>query len=566
MRLKFLHKIVVFLLLLTALFASKIDSKLPQKYFNGENKLLWVYLDFSYEKYFKPIQYSKGVNKRLAQVKWKNNNTDLIVESELMNNISAVVDTVRHYSRILGAISVEAEFSQYTRLLEKHFIKSIEPVAIYKKNPAPIKPFKKKRLAKSEEYGPSYTQLAQIGITDLHKIGLTGRGVKIALLDAGFDTGHQAFQKIINEDRLLAERDFVFGDDTVTNQNREDSLNYQDSHGTSVWSVIGAYTPYTMIGGAYGAEFILAKTERVNSETRVEEDNFIAGIEWADSLNADIISSSLGYRDFDDFEYTYGELDGQTARTTKAVNWASERGILVVTAAGNDRADFDDGGLISPADSPEAISVGAVDSTGEIAYFSSHGPTADGRIKPDLCAMGVKTFLASGFSHQSYGTSSGTSFSTPLITAGCALILEEFPDWQPEMVKNQLKRFASRANQPDERYGWGIPDFFMTIYQNKYVPDLPKNISRNEIIPTPNPTGRRISIHYQEPLSILESNSYFEIYDITGKNIYSRKINTLVPHWDLRNFSGQRVSSGVYLIQVKSEGVANKFGKISIIF
>ena len=566
MRLRNLHKIVVFLLLLTALFASKIDSKLPQKYFNNENKLLWVYLDFSYEKYFKPLHYSKGVNKRLAQVKWKKNNTDLIVKSSLIQTVSGIVDSVRHYSRILGAISVEAEFSQYTMLLEKHFVKSIEPVAIYKKNPAPIKPFQKRALAKSEEYGPSYTQLAQIGIIDLHKIGLSGQGVKIALLDAGFDTGHQTFQKIINEDRLIAERDFVFGDDNVTNQNREDSLNYQDSHGTSVWSVIGAYNPYTMIGGAHRAEFILAKTERVNSETRVEEDNFIAGIEWADSLNADIISSSLGYRDFDEFEYTYEELDGQTARTTKAVNWASERGILVVTAAGNDRTDFDDGGLISPADSPEAISVGAVDSTGDIAYFSSHGPTVDGRIKPDLCAMGVKTFLASGFSHQSYGTSSGTSFSTPLIAAGCALILEEFPDWQPEMVKNQLKRFASRANQPDERYGWGIPDFFMTVYQNKYVPDLPKNISRNEIVPTPNPTDRRISIHYQEPLSILESNSYFEIYDITGRKIYSRRINTLVPHWNLRNFSGQRVSSGIYLIRVKSEEVADKFGKISIIF
>lgn len=566
MRLKFLHKIVVFLLLLTALFASKIDAKLPQIFFNNESKLLWVYLDFSYEKHFKPVQYSKEVNKRLNQAGWSKNKTDLKVKSSLIKTISEIVDSVRYYSRILGAISVEADFSQYTRLLEQNFVKSIQPVAIYKKSPLPIKPFKKKGLTKPDEYGPSYTQLAQIGLTDLHETGLTGQGVKIALLDAGFDTGHEAFQKIFNEDRLIAERDFVFGDDNVTNQNREDSLNYQDSHGTSVWSVIGAYTPYTMIGGAYGADFLLAKTERVNSETRVEEDNFIAGIEWADSLNADIISSSLGYRDFDEFEYTYEELDGQTARTTKAVNWASERGILVVTAAGNDRTDFDDGGLISPADSPEAISVGAVDSTGDIAYFSSHGPTADGRIKPDLCALGIQTFLASSWSSQSYGSNSGTSFSTPLIAAGCALILEEFPNWQPEMIKSQLKRFASRANQPDERYGWGIPDFFMTVYQNKYVPDLPKNISRNEIIPTPNPTDRRISIHYQEPHSILGSNSYLEIYDITGRKIYFRRINTLVPHWNLRNFSGQRVSSGIYLIRVKSEGVADKFGKISIIF
>jgi len=566
MHLKNLHKIVVFLLFLTAIFANKIDAGLPQNYFNNKSKLLWVYLDFSYEKHFKPIQYSSEVNKRLRQAGWKKNNTDLIVKTNLREAICEIVDSVRHYSRILGAVSVEAEFNQYTRLLEKQFVKSIEPVMIYRKDPEPIKQFKQKGLAKPEEYGPSYTQLAQIGITDLHEIGLTGQGVKIALLDAGFNTGHQSFQRIINEGRLIAEKDFVFGDDNVTNQNREDTLNYQDNHGTSVWSVVGAYTPYTMIGGAYGAEFLLAKTERVKSETRIEEDNFIAGIEWADSLNADIISSSLGYRDFDEFEYKYSELDGQTARTTQAVNWASERGILVVTAAGNDRARFDDGGLISPADSPEAISVGAVDSTGEIAYFSSHGPTTDGRIKPDLCAMGVNTFLASSYSDQSYGTSSGTSFSTPLITAGCALVLEEFPDWQPEMVKSQLKQFASRANQPDVRYGWGIPDFFMTVYQNKYVPDLPRNISRDEIITTPNPADRQISIHYQEPLSILKSNSYLEIYDITGEKIYSRKINTLVPHWNLQNFSGQRVSSGVYLIRVKTEGVANKFGKISIIF
>ncbi|PIV38880.1 MAG: hypothetical protein COS29_05570, partial [Candidatus Omnitrophica bacterium CG02_land_8_20_14_3_00__42_8] len=249
-----------------------------------------------------------------------------------------------------------------------------------------------------------------MNIPAVHDSGLTGNGIRIAIFDTGFNKDHPAFQRIIDEERLIAGHDFIFNDENVQDEIPDDTTSEgnQDGHGTSVWSEIGAYVPGTMIGAAYRAEFILAKTERLGSETSVEEDNYVAAIEWADRLGVDVISTSLGYRTFDNFEYSFSDLDGETAVTTQAVNWAFRRGIIVAVAAGNEGNDphYPDGGLGSPADAFGALSVGAVDGNGVIAAFSSHGPTADGRVKPDLCARGVSAYLAIDYS-LGYGAGSG---------------------------------------------------------------------------------------------------------------------------------------------------------------
>jgi hypothetical protein len=534
--------------------------------FETEHRLLWVYISQNHKQPLKKIKYSSRVKKRLKKTGWTQDRTDYKIPRELISRVAECVDSIRHCSRILRALSVKASYSQYLELLELAFVEKIEPVKIYKRKQDSTFSLKKNYLARVSKYGHSYTQLEQIGIPALHEYGLTGKGVRIALLDAGFNKHHEVFQEIIKEDRLIAERDFIFGDHTVVNENHEDSIYYQDGHGTAVWSLIGAYHPYTMIGGAYNAEFLLGKTERIKSETRIEEDNFIAGIEWADSLGADIISTSLGYRDFDDFEYQFEDLDGHTARTTKAVNWASERGILCVTSAGNERTRFKRGGLITPGDSPSAITVGAVDSSGIIAYFSSHGPTADGRIKPDLCAMGVNNFVAISYSPSSYSIGSGTSYSAPLITAGCALLLEQFPDWSPEIVLNELKNHASRSGNPDMRYGWGIPDFFSTLWFNKRIPEITRGTAKNTIVCAPNPVASSATFYYHNPDSVLTSNSSLNIYNLYGQKIYSREIDKLVPIWNLRDYSGKRVAAGIYLVEIESRELQSKIGKLSVIF
>jgi len=241
-----------------------------------------------------------------------------------------------------------------------------------------------------------------------------------------------------------------------------------------------------LVGAAYDAEFLLAKTEYVASETPVEEDNYIFAIEWADSLGADIITSSLAYRDFEDTTYSFSVLDGKTAPLSIAVNKAFSRGIVVVSAAGNFANYYEDGGLYTPADAFGVITVGAVDSEGRIAPFSSHGPTYDGRIKPDVCAMGIGNFVAYGGKDSLFGYGSGTSFATPLIAGSCALILQAHPDWGPADVLNALRLAGNRALSPDNRYGWGIPDIADIVLR---MPELRMEISAGKVVSVPNPTN-----------------------------------------------------------------------------
>ena len=224
-------------------------------------------------------------------------------------------------------------------------------------------------------------------------------------------------------------------------------------HGSACLSTCGGYRDSVLIGPAYGATFLLAKTKWVPTETPPEEDNYVAALEWADSIGTDITSSSLGYIDW----YTFQDLDGHTATTTRGVEVAASHGILCVTAAGNERSS-DWGHLVCPADADSILAVGAVDSFRTIAGFSSPGPTFDGRIKPDICAMGVDVFCANIEVNNTYFRLSGTSLSTPIISGLAALVMEAHPDWTAQQVRTALKMTASQAQNPDNDFGWGIAD------------------------------------------------------------------------------------------------------------
>ena len=196
---------------------------------------------------------------------------------------------------------------------------------------------------------------------------------------------------------------------------------------------------------------MLAKTEDSRSETPIEEDYWVEGIEWADSLGAQIVSSSLGYTDW----YTFADMDGKTAVTTLAADRAAKLGIVIVTANGNERRNSW-GHVIAPADGDSVIAVGAVTSSGSLSSFSSPGPTYDGRIKPEVCAQGTSTFCARNSSNTAYGYSSGTSLSTPLVAGVAALLLEAHPEWTPMQLREALMMTASNPSAPNNDYGWGI--------------------------------------------------------------------------------------------------------------
>ncbi len=375
--------------------------------------------------------------------------TDLQVNTAYVSELRNLGVTIRVVSDWLNAASVLAVKQQIEAAARLPFVGEVRPVARFIRREPKIDLRQLERLSKPQKegvpgYGESYAQLAQIHVPDFHRIGITGKGVLITLLDSGFFLGHPCFAHVLDSGRLLATRDFINGDDDV-----EDEDDGQRDHGTSVWSLVGGFYEGSLIGAAYGAEFALAKTEREDVEIQIEEDHWVAAVEWAEALGTDIVSTSLGYN----LWYTYQDMDGNTALCTRAADLAVSKGVVVVNAAGNERV-FPWYYIIAPADGDSVIAVGAVDPDGIVTNFSSAGPTYDGRTKPDVMALGEEDFCATR--DGGYGYNQGTSFATPLVAGACALLLEVNPTWDPITLRQALWTTASQAADPDNLMGYGI--------------------------------------------------------------------------------------------------------------
>ncbi|MCK4461336.1 MAG: S8 family serine peptidase, partial [candidate division Zixibacteria bacterium] len=303
--------------------------------------------------------------------------------------------------------------------------------------------------------GLSLNQLNQINVPPVHEKGFTGSGVTLAIFDTGFRKSHDAFATHYVEGRVLAEWDFIFNDDNTANEGADWSNQW--NHGTYIWSTSGGLDDGTLYGPAYRSNFILCKTEDVRSETQVEEDNWVAALEWVDSLGADVVTSSLSYMGWDDGTgYTPADLDGWTAVTSIAASMAADMGIVVCNSAGNSGPSPQT--LGAPADAFDILTVGAVDASGFLASFSSRGPTADLRIKPEVTAQGVSTSCAVATSDASYGTKSGTSLSTPLVAGAACLLIEARPYYTPRQIRWALMETANNAVTPNNDVGWGLID------------------------------------------------------------------------------------------------------------
>lgn len=305
------------------------------------------------------------------------------------------------------------------------------------------------------DYGDAFGQVAMLGVPELHARGYSGEGVLIAILDAGFHKDHFALEHL----DIVAEYDFI--DEDEQTQNWDGQSGRGDYHGTYTLTALAGLDPGWLVGPAYGASFLLARTEEIDWEKGREEDAYVWALEWADSIGADLVSSSLGYRYFpqDDspWGYEFSELDGQTAVTTDGVNRAAKKGMLVVTAVGNEGPGAST--LLVPADSDSALAVGAVTPWGTVTAFSSRGPTSDGRKKPDLCAQGWHTVCGvwseSGYVDIRYAN--GTSLATPLIAGLAALLLEANPQWGPMELIAALRESGDRSSEPDNIRGHGLP-------------------------------------------------------------------------------------------------------------
>ena len=345
---------------------------------------------------------------------------------------------------------------------------------------------------------------------------------------------------------MVATYDFIFGDSIVADQAGQDSAG-QDFHGTAVLSAMAGFRDSVLIGPAYGADLLVAKTEWVPTETPPEEDNYVAALEWADSLGVRITSSSLGYIDW----YTPNDLDGHTAVTTIAVNVAVSRGILVVTAAGNE------GGsewhfVVTPADADSILAVGAVSNEGSLVGFSSRGPTADGRIKPDVCAMGADVFCAQADSND-YFVLSGTSLATPIVAGCAALIMEAHPDWTAQMVRTAIMNTASNHETPDNDYGWGIvnaeaaADF---VFDGAGEPSRGVPMSPVLISSYPNPVNGAATI--QLTLS-KESTGKLTLFDLLGRAVEAWPRDKWSAGTNRVRLETERLATGIYLARFEGD-------------
>ena len=402
----------------------------------------------------------------------------------------------------------------------------------------------------SLNYGQSLTQLNQITVPQVHDLGYTGDGVTICLMDAGFDlwTTHQVFSSM----NVLATWDFVNGDPDVENG----SDMGEGSHGTATLSLIGGFYEGQLIGPAYGADFILAKTENTDSETPIEEDNWIAALEWADSIGVDITSTSLGYLDYDPPypSYTWEDMDGNTAKITNGADYAVSIGIFVVNSAGNNGYDPSHNTLGAPADGDSVIAAGAVNSSGSRSSFSSVGPTVDGRIKPDLMAMGSNNYHACNWYSNCYGNGGGTSYSCPLIAGAAALLLQADPSLTPMQLAALMKNTASKSTNPDNLYGWGIINTYAAV--QSIVTGVNNTTETPEdfylLQNYPNPFNPSTKIRFAVPE---KSNVKLYLHDILGSEIaliLEEEVNPGITEIEL---NGSNLASGVYLVRM----IANNY-------
>jgi subtilisin family serine protease len=449
-------------------------------------------------------------SRRLKSMAIPVDESDIPVSQSYLARVQMSGVKIRTVSKYLNAVSVDATPLQMERVRSLPFVQSAEP---FRSTPIDLtmQPrYDRRRSLDDVHYGPSYLQNHICRIPELQTRGLTGQGVLICYLDSGFRLSHRVFDSL----QVVATYDFIHGDSIVANQAGQDSAG-QDGHGSAVLSAAAGYRDSILVGPAYHAQILCAKTEWVPTETVIEEDYYVAGLEWADSLGADITSSSLGYIDW----YNFQDMNGHTAITTRGVQIAARHGILVVTASGNERASAW-GHIVAPSDADSILSVGSVDTTRFISGFSSPGPTADGRIKPDVCALGEWVVSADVENSDGYFYLFGTSLATPIVSGTAALIMEAHPEWSAQQVRTAIKQTASAASNPNNDYGWGIVNGLNAADYIFDAVDLPRSpLPRASILLSsyPNPVNSTAVLTLQLPA---DGKGQLALYDLLGRQEY----------------------------------------------
>jgi subtilisin family serine protease len=490
--------------------------------------------------------------------------TDLPVERTYVERLGPFVKRVRQVTKWFNGASVLATKAQIERLGALPFVARMELVTRFKRNNTEeLTTTPEHPLAKSQQmdepnvfdYGPSFAQLNQINVPAVHNMGNYGQGVIVGSFDNGFRLlNHQAFDSL--RPRIVATYDYVDHKVSVVPNNPDPGFG---AHGIITLSALAGFRPGELIGPAFGASFILARTENDSSETPVEEDNWLAAMEWADSLGVDVTSTSLGYLTYDPpyTSWTWENMDGNTTVITRASDLAVRKGIVVCNSAGNNGYNPSHNTLNAPADADSILSIGAANPDGSRAGFSSHGPTLSNppRIKPDVMAQGVTVRCASPVVDTGYTYSSGTSLSCPLAAGVAALLIHANPHASALEIMQAMRMTASNASSPDNLIGWGILNALsaITTVTGGEVPPPGFVLMQN----FPNPFNPKTKIRYRIPEAAFVS---LKIFDVLGQEvktlvnqIQSQDVKTI--EWNGTNNDGNVVASGVYFARMTAAAV-----------
>lgn len=386
-------------------------------------------------------------------------------------------------------------------------------------------------------YGNSASQIQMLNGQDLHKQNYTGTGKIIAVLDAGFPGVNtaQPFQNLQTKNQILGGYDFV---------NRNANFYTGDDHGTLVLSTMGGYKENALVGTAPDASYYLFITENDASENPVEESLWVEAAEKADSLGVDIITTSLGYFEYDiaSYSHTYNDMNGTTNFISRGAEIAFSKGIIVVASAGNEGRDAEPH-IGGPADAVSVITVGSVDSSKMKSNFSSIGPSFDNRTKPDVMAQGTTTVVSDAFGN--IGTSNGTSFSCPVMAGMIACLWQAFPTKTSKEIRQMLLEISDRFANPDNDYGYGIPNFGSTLGVENF------QVSSDFLV-FPNPTKTTVSFLFSDK----NNNALVSIYSVLGQKLIEKQITIQNPILSL-----EALNSGLYFYTFDAEGL-HKTGKI----
>lgn len=444
---KYTKNIIVFLFLFLHLYA-------------GSQDFYWVAFTDKNNSEFslsKPEEYlsPRAIQRRVKQ-EIKIDSLDLPVNRQYIEQVVDLGATLVHISKWLNGITVQASAEDFAeKVLQLSFVKEVQRTKTANTKSA-VNKFREPANGNPEPvnaayYGPSVFQTAIMNGQYLHNRDFKGQGMQIAVLDGGFFNAdvYPALKDLWDDNRMLGTRDFV---DPAA------EFFATHYHGMSVLSCMGGFIEGELVGTAPEASYWLIRSEDTDSEFLIEEDNWVAAAEFADSAGVDIINSSLGYYEFDDptMNHHYSDMDGNTTRVTRGANIAASRGMLVFASAGNE-GNSPWKYLIAPSDGDSVFAVGAVNKDTIPAKFTSYGPAFDGDVKPNGSAVGWNTYLQK--STGTLGFSNGTSFSSPVLAGMAACLWQSVPQAKAFEVKQAIEQSSHLYQHPDSLLGYGVPDF-----------------------------------------------------------------------------------------------------------